>query len=100
MSRPVGFMRRHVTTLLAVGFVALTCGTIINYVLIAQALQRTTQQANAGQNARQTQCDREPVIKKLGLAAYAVRASLPDESQVTREELARFLAQSPKGCPR
>jgi hypothetical protein len=100
MRAAVGFVRRNLTSLLAFGFIALTCGTIINYVLIAQALQRTTQQANAGQNARQTQCDREPVIKKLGLAAYAVRESLPEESRVTREELARFLGQSPKGCPR
>jgi hypothetical protein len=98
--RAVLFVRRNLTGILAAGFVFLTIGTIINYVLIAQALQRTTEQARSGQNARTTQCDREPVIQKLGLAAFAVRDSLPEESQVTRDELDRFLAQAPRGCKR
>lgn len=52
-----------------------------------------------GRKARETQCDREPVTRKIAQAAYAVRENLPRGTRITPGELERFMAQAPKGCP-
>lgn len=52
-----------------------------------------------GRQARRTQCDREPVQRKIAEAAFAVRRSLPLRTRITADELRRFMAQAPKGCP-
>lgn len=52
-----------------------------------------------GRAARETQCDREPVMRKIAQAAYAVRDALPSRTRIATTELARFMRQAPKDCP-
>ena len=74
-----------------VGVAALAPFVVISY-------NRTGDQAQAGADARKTQCLRNPVSQKLAKAAYAVRFQLPPNARVTREELRDFEATAPKGC--
>jgi hypothetical protein len=68
----------------------------VNFLILIGAMRQLSAQAKNGERARQTQCDREPVIQKLGQAGYAVRDSLPAHSRITAGELERFLEQAPK----
>lgn len=76
----------------------LLVGEIIGFAVLVPLAGKVAAQAQDGQEAKRTQCLRNPVSQKLALAAYAVRRSLPPESRVTLRELEDFKRTRPKGC--
>jgi hypothetical protein len=82
---------------LFVAVLAVVCA--VNFVILIGAMGKLNAQAENGNDARKTQCQREPVIQKLAVAAYAVRGELPTQSRITPEELRVFLKNAP-ACPK
>ena len=90
----------HLPLITTVVTVVLIAAIAVAFMILLPLSGKVAAQATAGARARQTQCDREPVIRKVAAAAFAVRAHLPRENRITRRELRLFLEQSPKHCPK
>ena len=92
--------KQNAASIALVVVTVLVAAQIVAFMVLIPLASQVSAQSEAGQQAKRTQCARDPVSQKLALAAYAVRRALPAESRITPEELARFKKTRPKNCPK
>lgn len=78
---------------------ALVLASSMNVAGLVIVFAKLSSQANDGAHARMTQCDREPVTRKLAQTAFEVRGQLPSKLRISQAELDRFMRQAPRNCP-
>jgi hypothetical protein len=72
--------------------VALTIAIVILFILLIPALGTLSDQAKAGDQAKQRQCSTAPAAAKVYRDAYQRRV-------INRADLAEFVRSRPKHCP-
>jgi type II secretory pathway component PulF len=71
---------------------ALLILVVVNFALVGFLLYRVVHMAQDGQQARITQCTREPVMRKIVAGAAHYRIIQPEDART-------FMATAPKDCP-